>query len=363
MTRPSTVLPLTIASALLLASCGGSDAGTTGEGTQLHVVTAFYPLEFATQQVVEGVDGVEVETLTSPGVDAHDLELTPRQVGSISEADLVVYSSGMQAAVDEAVGEQAADHSLDTTTVVNLVDRSSEEQGASEDGHEASHEGHEEHEDEDSDHEGHENEGAHEGHEEHDDEDSDHEGHEDDGAGHEGHDHGPLDPHFWLDPQRYADATEAIAEELAIADPANAEAYRANAQAFAAELGALDTEFSQALATCEQDTMVTTHEAFGYLADRYGLHQIGISGIVPDGEVSPARVAEITRTVEELGVPAIYAESSAGGDLADVIASETGTQVLSLDPIEGISGDSAGSDYLEVMSANLEALRQGQGCA
>lgn len=325
MTRRLPALATSAAVAILLASCGsGEDAGGTG-GADLRVVTAFYPLEFATQQIVKGVDGVTVETLTSPGVDAHDVELTPRQVGAVSEADLVIYSAGMQTAVDKAVAEQAAEHSLDITSVVDLVDRSGE--------------GHPEEE----------------GHDHGDDSSA----HDD----HEGHDHGPLDPHFWLDPVRYAASADAIAEELAAVDPDHAEAYQANAQAFTDELTLLDEEFAEGLADCAQDTLVTTHEAFGYLADRYGLHQIGITGITPDAEASPARLAEITRQVEELDVPAVYAETAVGGALAEVIAHETGVQVLVLDPIEGINQDSAGSDYLEVMRANLKALEQGQECA
>lgn len=331
MTRRLPTLTATIAAALVLASCGsGGPAGGTEKG-DLHLVTAFYPLEFATQQVVKGVDGVTVETLTAPGVDAHDVELTPRQVGAVSEADLVVYSAGMQAAVDEAVAEQAPAHSLNTADVVDLVDRSGQ-------GH-ADVEGQEHQEDA--------------------------QAHNDHGGdnGHEGHDHGPLDPHFWLDPMRYAAATTAIAEELAVVDPDHAETYRANAEAFTAELNTLDAEFAEGLADCAQDTLVTTHEAFGYLTDRYGLHQIGITGITPDAEASPARMAEIIHQVEELGVPAVYAESAIGGALAEVIAQETGAQVLVLDPVEGINQDSAGSDYLEVMHANLKALEQGQECA
>lgn len=325
MPRRLLTLAVTTAAAMLLASCGGSSGGGSEDG-DLHVVTAFYPLEFATQQIVKGEDSVTVETLTAPGVDAHDVELTPRQVGAISEADLVVYSAGMQAAVDEAVVEQAPEHSLDTTGVVDLVDRSGE-------GH--------------ADEGGPDNEDA-QAHDDHD---------------HEGHDHGPLDPHFWLDPVRYAAAADAIAEELAAVDPDHAETYRANAETFTAELSTLDEEFAAALADCAQDTLVTTHEAFGYLADRYGLQQIGITGITPDAEASPARMAEISHQVEELGVPAVYAETVVGGALAEVIAHETGAEVLVLDPIEGINQDSAGSDYLEVMRANLKALEQGQECA
>lgn len=340
-------LTLLLATATLLASCGGSSdgsrAGEGGDGARLHVVTAFYPLEYATQQVVSGVDGVTVETLTGPGVDAHDLELTPRQVGSISEADLVIFSAGMQPAVDEAVSAQAADHSLDTTTVADLVERLP---GGHDDHDRGGADGEDEHHD-------HAEDGA---------EDEEHDPAHGDEA-HEGHDHGPLDPHFWLDPERYAAVGEAIAEELATVDPDNADAYRSNAEDFSADLMALDEEFATALASCEQDTLVTTHEAFGYLADRYGFHQVGMTGISPEAEASPARMAEITREVKELNVSALYAQSSLGGDLAEVIAAETGTQILVLDPIEGITGDSPGQDYGAVMRANLDSLRQGQECS
>lgn len=310
MTRTALALAAT---ALLLTACSSAEPG--GDGGQVTVVTGLYPLEYAAQRVVGDVPGVTVETLASPGVDAHDLELTPRQVASVQDAGLVVYSAGMQAAVDTAVTDQAPAQSLDVASVVDLL--------------EADREGHEDHDDED----------------------------------HEGHDHGGVDPHFWLDPQRYALAGDAIADELATIDPDNADAYRANAEQFTADLRALDTEFTEALAGCTQHTLVTTHEAFGYLAERYGFEQTGITGITPESEPSPARMAEITDAVKALDVSAIYAQSSLGRDLADVISSETGTQVLVLDPIESITDSSAGTDYLEVMRANLESLRQGQGCA
>ncbi|WP_109473529.1 metal ABC transporter substrate-binding protein [Ornithinimicrobium cavernae] len=353
MNRRPLALAAAATAATLLTACGSGD--NPAEGGDVRVVTAFYPLEFAAQQVAGDVSGVSIETLTAPGVEPHDLELTPRQVGAVSEADLVIYSSGMQAAVDEAVGAQAADHSLDTTTVVDLAETGDEDEHTDGEAHTA-----DEHEDEHTDGEAH-TADEHQG-EEHADEEHVDEEHADEG-GHDGHDHGSLDPHFWLDPERYAAAANAIAEELSALDPDNAETYRANAAQFADELTALDTEFAETLAGCEQDTLVTTHEAFGYLADRYGLHQVGITGITPDAEATPARVAEISRTVDELGVGAIYAESTLGGDLADVIGAETGAEVLVLDPIEGITDNSAGSDYFEVMRANLESLRQGQGCA
>ncbi|MDQ3358674.1 MAG: zinc ABC transporter substrate-binding protein, partial [Actinomycetota bacterium] len=264
-------------------------------------------------------DHVETVTLTDPGVDPHDLEMSPEDVATVQGADVVLYSSGLQAAVDDAVGAQAGDSAFDVNEAADLVETDSEDEHADEE-----------------------------------------EGHSEDEEGHD--DHVGVDPHFWLDPQRYAGVAEAIAEELAEADPDNAEDYRANAADFVAELEELDEEFATGLAECEQTSMVTTHAAFGYISTKHGLEQVGITGLSPEAEPSPARMAEVTEIVEDNGVDTIYSEVLLGAELADTIANETGAEVLLLDPIEGITDESAGEDYLEVMRANLETLRSGQGC-
>ncbi|CAN5889081.1 zinc ABC transporter substrate-binding protein [soil metagenome] len=322
---PRTRLPaaaLLCSSALVLGSCGDAerddagDAGSDGDGG-ITVVASFYPLEYAVERVAG--DHVETVTLTDPGVDPHDLEMSPEDVATVQGADVVLYSSGLQAAVDDAVGAQAGDSAFDVNEAADLVETGSEDEHADEE-----------------------------------------EGHSEDEEGHD--DHGGVDPHFWLDPQRYAGVAEAIAEELAEADPDNAEDYRANAADFVAELEELDEEFATGLAECEQTSMVTTHAAFGYISTKHGLEQVGITGLSPEAEPSPARMAEVTEIVEDNGVDTIYSEVLLGAELADTIANETGAEVLLLDPIEGITDESAGEDYLEVMRANLETLRSGQGC-
>lgn len=322
---PRTRLPaaaLLCSSALVLGSCGDAerddagDAGSDGDGG-ITVVASFYPLEYAVERVAG--DHVETVTLTDPGVDPHDLEMSPEDVATVQGADVVLYSSGLQAAVDDAVGAQAGDSAFDVNEAADLVETDSEDEHADEE-----------------------------------------EGHSEDEEGHD--DHGGVDPHFWLDPQRYAGVAEAIAEELAEADPDNAEDYRANAADFVAELEELDEEFATGLAECEQTSMVTTHAAFGYISTKHGLEQVGITGLSPEAEPSPARMAEVTEIVEDNGVDTIYSEVLLGAELADTIANETGAEVLLLDPIEGITDESAGEDYLEVMRANLETLRSGQGC-
>ncbi len=341
MPRRHRILALSLSTALALSACseGGSGAGTGGgtdeagaAGTTdvVRVIASFYPLEYLAQRVAG--EHAEVSTLTSPGVDPHDVELTPRTVASVGAADLVVYESGMQPAVDEAVEQQAPDRSFDVTPAADLLPVGTEDAGADHDG------------------------GA--GH-------ADHEAEEDHGShsAEDGHDHGPADPHFWLDPERYGNVAVALAEQLSDVDPAHADAYAANAEAFVADLQALDRELQEGLAQCDSREVVTTHDAFGYLGARYDLHVTGITGISPDSEPSPARLAEVSRLVTDLGVTTVYAEPLLPPDIARTVATETGTQVLTLDPADGLSQAAGGSDYLEIMRANLVTLREGQGCS
>ena len=108
---------------------------------------------------------------------------------------------------------------------------------------------------------------------------------------------------------------------------------------------------------------MTSHAAFGYLAARYGLHQEGISGISPDAEPSAANVREVVEHISAHDVRTVYTETLVSPALAETIARETGASVAVLDPLEGISDTSAGTDYFEVMRVNLETLRKGQGCS
>jgi zinc transport system substrate-binding protein len=296
------------------AACGGgADADTGGRPS---VVAAFYPLQFVAERV--GGDRVAVSTLAKPGAEPHDLELNPRQVGEVSDARLVVYLSGFQPAVDDAVGEVGGDRAFDVTTAVPLLD-------ASDAGH--SHE-----------------EGADEGAEE---------GHEEEAGG--------TDPHVWLDPVRLATIAEKVAERLAAADPDGATTYAANAAALRSQLEGLDRELADGLRTCQRREIVTSHAAFGYLADRYDLEQIGLSGLTPEEEPSPQRLARVAAEAREHGATTIFFETLVSPKVAETIAQEVGAQTAVLDPVEGLQPGATG-DYLSVMRANLAALRTALGC-
>ncbi|MDN5765625.1 MAG: metal ABC transporter substrate-binding protein [Humibacillus sp.] len=320
MNRSWTALPTLAGTAALLLAVGAcSSASSTaaggGDGKPV-VVTSFYPLAFATSQIAGGA--VDVSVLTKPGAEPHDLELGAQDIVAMTKARLVIYADGFQPAVDDATAQVEPSHLLDVAAAADLTLE------ATEDGHE----------------------------------------HADTGAAQQGaqHDHAGDDPHFWLDPHRYAAVAKAIGLRLAADDPANATTYAKNTDAFVAKLTTLDREYRVGLKTCTNKVIVTSHSAFGYLAQRYGLQQHGIAGLSPEVEPSAAGLKEINDLVRTKGITTVYQETLVEGRFAETVATSTGAKLATLDPIEGINDKSAGSDYFEVMRSNLSALRQGQGC-
>lgn len=280
---------------VLVTACGTSTAET---GKPL-VAAAFYPLQWLSERV--GGQDASVKGLTEPGVEPHDLELTPRQVGDVQDASLIVYVKGVQPAVDEAVARHAADSGFDAAAAVPTLKEP------------------------------------------------------------EGGEHGGVsyDPHIWLDPSRLATIATALGERLATADPAHAAAYEQRAAALAAELKTLDGEYRNGLATCASREIVTSHESFAYLADRYRLTQIGVVGVDPDGEPSPARLEQVAATARERGVTTIFTEELVSPKVAEVLADEIGAKTAVLNPLES---PPASGDYLSAARANLSTLRTALGC-
>ncbi|MDT0443954.1 metal ABC transporter substrate-binding protein [Streptomyces sp. DSM 41886] len=322
----------------VLTGCGsddGDNGGGGGDGGRLDVVTSFYPLEFLAERI--GGEHVDVQTLTEPGAEPHDLDISPRQTAELTDADLVVYLAGLQPAVDEAIEQSGAQDVVEASSLTTL-----REEEAHEEDHDHDHG--DEHADEHAD-EGH-------GHE-----DEGHEGHD------HGHDHGGQDPHVWLDPVKYAEVAEGLGAALAEQDPDHAADYERNTAELTDELATLDGEFAEGLATTETDTFITTHSAFGYLAERYGLHEESISGLDPESEPSGARMRELQEIAEADDVSTIFFETLVSDETARTLAGDLGLETAVLDPLEGITEDSPGADYFEVMRANLQALREALGAS
>lgn len=271
---------------------------------RVSVVTSFYPLTFAAERI--GGDCVSVTNLTPPGVEPHDLELTPDAVESIATADVVLYlGGGFQPAVEDAVGS-AEGHAVDLLSIVSTVPA---------DGGEAA----------------------------------------------QGLD---VDPHVWLDPDRFADIVTATGDALEGAKISDSCDVPGAMNDLRSELADLDGDFQTGLTGCEDDVIVTTHAAFGYLADSYGLRQEAISGLAPDVEPSPKRLAELVSLVEREGVTTIFTEELVSPDVAATLAAEAGVKTEVLFTIEGLTQQeaAAGEDYLSLMRENLDALRAALRC-
>jgi zinc transport system substrate-binding protein len=157
---------------------------------------------------------------------------------------------------------------------------------------------------------------------------------------------------------------DLVAAALATADPPGASTYRANALAYKAELAALDAEFAAGLKGCARKRIVTAHEAFGYLAARYGLEQTAITGLSPESEPDPRQLATLADEVKADGTTTVFTETLVSSRVADTLAREAGVKTAVLNPLEGLTPDevTAGAFYARVMRSNLATLRAALGC-
>jgi zinc transport system substrate-binding protein len=298
-----------LAGALVLTACGSASSnGAAGSADKLSLVAAFYPLQWVSEQVAG--NHAEVSSLTKPGAEPHDLELAPKDISEIADGDLVVYLKGFQPAVDEAVSQEGGDHGYDAAKDADLSLRYTPiEEGQARSAEK-----------------------------------------------------GAVDPHFWLDPVRLAAVGQGLAERLATVDPDNASDYAANARTLQGRLTVLDQEFKTGLASCANKDLVTSHNAFGYLAQRYGLTQVGITGLTPEDEPRPSDLAAVADFVKSNAVHTIYYETLVSPAIARTVAGETGATTEVLDPIEGLTDRSQGKDYRAVMRSNLANIKKGQPC-
>ncbi len=270
------------------------------------VTAAFYPLADAVTQV--GGKHVKVTNLTPAGVEPHDLELTPKQVESVLDADLaVVVGNRFQPAVEDV----AADRDGPTLNVLEALPIGAAgkkvEPGAAT----------------------------------------------------------AFDPHVWLDPVLYEAVVNEIAAALSKVDPTRADEYTANAAAYNVKLAKLDDAYKTGLANCERDLIITAHESFARLAARYGLQQEGIAGISSENEPNPRRLAELATRVEKDGITTIFTEDLVSPKVARTLAREAGVKTATLNPLEGLTPSQVkkGATYISEMEANLRALQKALGCS
>ncbi|MCL8017829.1 metal ABC transporter substrate-binding protein [Streptomyces sp. AS02] len=296
-----------------LSACS-SDSAAAGNTEKFDVVASFYPMAFLAERI--GGDHVKVTSLTEPGQEPHDLEVSAQQRAQIEESDAALYLKGLQPAVDEAVTQSGAKTKIDAATLTKLEDH-----GSLEDSHE------------------------HEGEEAHSEEEEEH----------------ALDPHVWLDPVKYAEIAKGVGAAFEKADPDHAADYKKNTAALVEKLDGLGTRFEDGLKNTRTKVFFTNHAAFGYLAERYGLTMEAISGLDPESEPSPARIKELQQEAKADGVTTVFYETLVSDKTAKTLADDAGLKTDVLDPLEGITDKSEGDDYFGVMEANLAALKTALG--
>jgi len=295
-----------------LTACSGSAAADARGHGGLDVVASFYPLQYLVEEI--GGTHVSVTNLTRPGQEPHDLEISARQTARLQEADAVFYIKDLQPAVDDAVAQSGVRTKVDAASLTTL-----EKHGNEVGGHAAAH---------------------------------------DHG---EGEDAGAADPHVWLDPVRFAQVAEGVSAALKKADPKHAADYDRNTAALRKKFAALDEDFREGLADTRTKTFITTHAAFGYLAERYGLTEEAVNGLDPESEPSANRVRALENLAKADGVTTVFYETLVSDRTAGTIARDVGLRTDVLDPLEGITDKSRGHDYMQVMRSNLKALRTALG--
>ncbi|GDY73966.1 ABC transporter substrate-binding protein [Streptomyces avermitilis] len=295
-----------------LSACSDSTAADGGNGGKLDVVASFYPMQYLAEQI--GGKHVRVTSLTQPGQEPHDLEISAQQTVQLEKSDAVLYLKNLQPAVDDAVAQSGVRTKIDAASLTTL-----EKHGNEVGGHAAAH---------------------------------------DDTKGEES---GGTDPHIWLDPVKYSEVAQGVGKALAKADPEHAADYRKNTAALVEKLDGLDTRYADGLKNTGTKVFITTHAAFGYLAERYGLTEEAISGLDPESEPSGNRVKELEKMAQADGVSTVFYETLVSDKTAKTVAKDARLRTDVLDPIEGITEKSRGTDYFQVMESNLKALRTALG--
>ncbi len=281
------------------------------QNNKIKVSTSFYPLYYFASEI--GGDKAEVKNITPAGTEPHEYEPTSQDIARIENSSLLILNGGV-----EAWGDKIKENLKGTNVKIVIVGEGLLTKEITEEGEAA------------------------------------------------------QDPHIWLDPKLVKKEVKKITEGYIEVDPANSNFYKNNQKQLDVKLDQLDLMYEQGLKNCATRDFITSHEAFAYLAQRYNLSQISISGLSPDEEPSSQQLAEVADFARKNNVKYIFFETLVSPKLSETIANEVGAQTLVLDPIEGLSDDDiaqglpagqAGKNYFTVMEDNLKNLQIALECS
>jgi zinc transport system substrate-binding protein len=294
------ILALAALASLLLAGCASHQA-QPAQGGRMKAVATFYPMYDVLKSV--GGDKVEASSLVPNGVEPHDYDPTPKQIVDLGDAGVVVELGigfdSLEGKLANGIGKGAV--------VVNASRGVSLAEGGQEDPTAAG-----------------------------------------------------VDPHVWVSPRRMIIITENVRKGLDEADPSGSTYYDANAAAYEAKLRELDSEFTAGLSNCSKPVILTSHNAFGYLASDYGFRQLYVSGLTPEAEPTPQQIANLVDTARDDNITVVFYEELVDPRVSQTIAEEVGARTMELSPLEGTKNQS--EDYFSIMRRNLDSLRTAMEC-
>lgn len=276
----------------------------SSQSEKIQVVTSFYPLYFMASQI--GDDKAEVANITPSGAEPHDYEPSTQDITRIEQSAILILNGGQLETWGDKVKDNLRNKNVEIVTAADgLITQEVEEEGEM-----------------------------------------------------------IKDPHVWLDPVLAKKEALTIAQAFIKVDPKNKGFYEANEKKLESQFDSLDAAFRIGLQDCQQRNIITSHSAFGYVASRYGLKQVSISGLSPDQEPSPKELAEVAKFAKDNNVKYIFFETLLSPKLSETIAKEVGAETLVFNPLEGLTQEEedAGQDYFSVQAENLAHLRTALEC-
>ncbi len=276
-----------------------------------NIVASFYPVYILAANVLDGVEGVHLTTMTAPSTGClHDYQLLTGDMRTLAGASaLLINGAGMESFLPEVQKQLPALPIVDCSQGIELI--------------------------------------AEEAH-----------GHESESE-HAGHAHGEYNAHIWLDPKNAVQMVENLVSALTGLLPEQADKIRRNGESYIARLTALDAELAAAIAPLPRKTIVTFHEAFPYFARAYGLEIAAAVALEPEEPISPRRLAQVVEAVGQAGNPPLFTEPQYDSAALDAVRAETGAPVFELDPM--VTGPDTLTAYEDTMRRNLETLRLALG--
>lgn len=301
-------IPAIIAAAAVFVTIAKqlSSPPKTNPTDKINIVASFYPLADFAQNIAG--DYAEVINITPPGAEPHEFEPTPKDLAKIYDADLFILNGrGLDAWAEKILPELQAKN----ITIIKISDYLEVIQN----------------------------------------DDADSSEHQ-------------YDPHFWLDPINVIKQTDIIANALVKIDSARTKEYNQNRDSFKKQLLQLDQDFASGLTNCKSREIITTHDAFGYLAKRYNLTTFHVLGLSSEEEPSPKQIAGIANLAKQKNIKYIFFETTVDQKLSQTIANEIGAQTLVLHPLESLGEEDikAGKNYISVMKNNLDNLKTALLC-